>query len=148
MAACLAVLIACHGGNADSRYKVSGLTDDIYLRICGTWDRYADIQTTEGLFSWGSAKHVPNGSLDIDLGAEQPTIAAPWGLFYVRAVRQSAKDQYVLSVTWKRTAVPDDHFDVVLQFSGDGSMRWLPAGIMGKGNDGPYYKLDGPKKPK
>jgi hypothetical protein len=52
-----------------------------------------------------------------------------------------------MTLVWKRTNWPDERFEMVVVIDNDGSMRWEPEGIMGRGNDGPYFKIDGPRVP-
>jgi hypothetical protein len=141
-----AVGVACSRSGADGRHKVDGLTDDLYVRLCGTWDRFLGVQKTPGTFSWGTARHVSNGSVDIDLGAVPPFLAAPWGLFQIRSVSETVTAQYLPKMVWKQAGVAERDILLVVHLNQDGSMWWEPNGIMGQGKDVPYYRLDGPKK--
>ena len=144
----LAVLAAasCNRAEGQPVTKLAGMTEDIYYGLCGIWVIHRSAKTVEGSFSWGKAQHVPQGSVNIDLGAEPPFLTLPGGLFHIRSVATAGVDQLRLELTWKRSGVEDTTVKLVVHFNEDGSMWWEPNGIMGQGPEVLYYKIDGPKK--
>jgi hypothetical protein len=115
------------------------------MALCGIWVTHRGAQTEEGQFSWGKAMHVPMGSINIDLGADPPYLSLPGGLFHIRSVTAMGPEQLQLEMVWKRSNVEDVTVRLEVHFNADGTMWWVPNGIMGQGKDVTFYRIDGPK---
>jgi hypothetical protein len=151
-AAAVVVLLGATHCSSDSRpAAVKALTDDEWYALCGTWVRVEEksINTELKEFSWGKGKHVPDFSLDMDLGADPPYLAIPAAMMLIVHAERVDGDGIQLKTVIKQTNRPDRTVNLVVRLNDDGTM-WFSdgGGFVGDGARFTYYKLDGPKKPK
>jgi len=131
-------------GNANNKF---GLTNDIYLCLCGVWDismGYGE----KNSFSWGKAEYVANRSIVIDLGDDEPyLLAGMMGTCKILNVSKKNK-KYSIDILFRNNKKYTLDITVVndttLYFH---EMEWfrdvnlLP--LYGEKNQ--YFRLDGPK---
>ena len=113
------------------------------------WPNVNDNSLTEQTYSWGEGVSVRNGSIDIDLGAEEPWLRLGYlgGVFPVRSVERVGEEQFRIefwfsrggfAVVWLATFLDSDRV-FFEQIEGELSI----TGIFGPENV--HHRIDGPQ---
>jgi hypothetical protein len=142
-----------------------GLTQDVYSKLCGVWDKgvpktYKRKSTVCkdtnsygvacGSVSWGMAEEAVNVSLIIDLGADNPSILFPvMGEASVKKITKNGEKSYIIRVKHYGDNIERD---LKVSFVDDEKiifhkMEWfkeLPLLSNDYGKDIIYTKTDGP----
>jgi hypothetical protein len=132
-------------GNADNKL---GLTNDIYISLCGVWDTSKEGYGGKSEFSWGKAAYVTNRSIVIDLGADDPSFfAGMMGTCKIIHVSKKNKD-YSIDILFRNnkkytldlTVINDKtiYFHDMDWFS---NIKLLPS----YGEKNKYFRIAGPK---
>jgi hypothetical protein len=133
------VMTSCHAQVSD-KYKLSGLTEDIYQKLCGIWnDRIWAYEYQEGDFSWGKGKYEPDITTEIDLGADPPYISFPGFYYVVSEIREIEKNEYELVGLLGGEIERREEF--VIHYLNRGTI-WFE----GDPEDMKYFKISGPDK--
>lgn len=139
--------VGCRGEGRPS--EVAKLSDDDWYALCGIWVRIEarNVSTTQGRFSWGSARHVPNFSLNIDLGAIPPYVSLPAAFMQIEHAERAEGTGIQIRAAVKQTGLPDNSVELVVNLNDDGTI-WFSrgAGFIGEGKGFTYFRIDGPKK--
>lgn len=124
-----------------------GITQEIYIALCGVWDTRRVYDTMEQL-SWGKSKTAVNGSTIIDLGAEPPTFfTGAMGISEIKNVYKE-KDKYVIRILFR----DGNNYNLEIQLINKdvivfNEMKWFKqVRLLDKyGKTNKYIKIDGPK---
>jgi hypothetical protein len=120
----------------------------IYKYLCGVWYVLPDPErTVERDFSWGKGQVVINSSIEIDLGAEPPTIfiGGIGGPFNILSTETLAEDILKLKFYFDRGEM---EIEYIIHLNDDGSIWFEPIeGItfIGTGKERQYYKISAPE---
>jgi hypothetical protein len=141
----IALLIIQNNLNA---YNKIGLTQEIYIKLCGIWNLGKVKGDTAKEYSWGKAQVFVNGSTVIDLGSDIPIFfTGGIGLFEITKVFKT-NDKYLIRIEFRDMK----EYDIVISFVDDKTIvfddvPWfktvsplLPSGVQNK-----YCRNDGPK---
>jgi hypothetical protein len=123
------------------------LTADEWYGLCGIWVRVEDkdINTKQGSFSWGKARHVPYFSLDIDLGSAPPRLMVAAAPMEVRSVERIGNGVFRLSVIVKGLEGGDRPDTIVANLGRDHTLKFSEGSSYFGGPAVVYVKIDGPK---
>lgn len=117
----------------------------------GVWTVWPGVSANsidDAVYSWGEGITVRNGSIDIDLGSDPPTVRFGYigGVFPVVSAERSGPETYRLVFTFTPGG-----FDVEWSIAMDGEDRMYVEqvgegfdlqGVFGPSN--PHYRVDGP----
>jgi len=130
-------------------YKVDGLTDEIYYRLSGAWDRWTNVKTDYYEFSWGKGKWVYNESIIIDFGANPPEFyIGGITIFDIISIEMIGEDAFKLNVQerWERKQgyfIIHTNVNGAIWFGRNPEFNYFTYGRKRL-----YYRISGPEKPK
>ena len=134
--------------SASCQDKKETKKEKIYNYLCGVWHVLPNPgKTVERDFSWGKGKVVINNSMEIDLGAEPPTIfiGGIGGPFTILSTDISEEDIIKLKFDFDRGQM---EIEYIIHLNGDGSIWFEPIeGItfIGTGEERKYYRISSPE---
>jgi hypothetical protein len=143
----LACSAGCEGDNATGP-TFPNLTKDEWYSLCGIWVRAEakGVNTREGSFSWGKARHAPYFSVDIDLGSAPPRMMVAAAPMEVRSVERIGSGVFRLSVIVKGLEGGDRPDSIVANLGRDHTLQFSEGSSYFGGPAVVYVKIDGPKR--
>jgi hypothetical protein len=162
---CLLSIVSCISENKN-KYEVAGLTEEIYIKLCGTWYFEKDIldrtPSWSEKFSWGRGIGFTDGVTAVDLGNkskrkppyEPPMIVVAGGnIQKVLSVEVLQNNIYKINVhgTFYDGIISRERDGYYLFHFVDEEAFWIERDIPLKSDfTGPkyiWYRISGPKKP-
>jgi hypothetical protein len=143
----MSVVVVCCRADDRPGPTFPNLTAAEWYSLCGIWVRIEarEVNTTDGVFSWGRARHVPNFSLDIDLGANPPTLVVVAALMNIKSIDRVGPNVFSIKAVVRGMKGGDREENLVANLRNDGTLLFTDGASYFGGPGVVFVKLDGPK---